>query len=197
MTVTRASWLFAAALAAALGIVVTGQQPATSVFTLEQAAVGRAAYEANCAACHQPDLGGINEAPQLAGGNFMSTWRERTAADLITRIDQTMPPTNPDAVSLAMATDIAAYILQANGSVPGAQRLAPATTARIGEIGMRQTPPALATAQTTAPAAAPATPPGVRPALPTQPLASRSPAKYRTTCRSPTRCSGTSRRETG
>ena len=45
MTVTRASWLFAAALAAALGIVVTGQQPATSVFTLEQAAAGRAAYD--------------------------------------------------------------------------------------------------------------------------------------------------------
>ncbi len=67
-----------------------------------------------------------------------------------------------------MATDIAAYILQANGSVPGAQRLAPATTARIGEIGMRQTPPALATAQTPAPATAPAsageTVPGVRPA---------------------------------
>ena len=73
-----------------------------------------------------------------------------------------------------MATDIAAFILQANGSVPGAQRLAPATTARIGEIGMRQTPPALATAQTPAPATAPAAP--RRPRLecdrhsPTQPL---------------------------
>ena len=89
MTVTRASCLFAAGgFAAALGIVVTGQQPAaTAVYTLEQAAAGRSAYDVNCRACHLPDLGGVNEAPQLAGGNFMTTWRERTAADLIARIE--------------------------------------------------------------------------------------------------------------
>src|SRR5687768_9203716 len=141
MTVTRASGLFVAALAAAFGIVVAGQQPAPSVFTLEQAAVGRAAYEANCAACHRSDLGGLNEAPQLAGGNFMNTWRERPVSVLVARIDQTMPPTNPGAVSEAMAADIVAYLLQANGAVPGNQRLTPTTTALVGEVGMRQTPP--------------------------------------------------------
>ena len=104
MKLTRASWLLAAVFAAALGIVVTGQQPAaTAVFTLEQAAAGRAAYNANCASCHRPDLGGFNEAPQLAGGNFMNTWRERTMANLVARIDETMPPGNAGAVSQAMA----------------------------------------------------------------------------------------------
>ncbi len=166
MTVTRASCLFAAGgFAAALGIVVTGQQPAaTAVYTLEQAAAGRSAYDVNCRACHLPDLGGVNEAPQLAGGNFMTTWRERTAADLITRIDQTMPPTNPDAVSQAMATDLAAFILQANGATPGTQRLVPTTMARIGDVGMRQTPPVRAAAPAeaaAAPAAAAAQPKGL------------------------------------
>jgi alcohol dehydrogenase (cytochrome c) len=165
MTVTRASWLLAAAFAAALGIVVAGQQPAPSVFTVEQAAAGRAAYDANCSGCHRPDMGGLNEAPQLAGGNFMNTWRERTTTDLITRIDQTMPPTNPDLVSQAMATDIVAFIMQANGAVPGTQRLTPATAARIGEVGMRQTPPVLAAtpppAGTPAPAPAAAQPIGL------------------------------------
>src|SRR5262245_33841091 len=174
MNLPRASWLFAphgarvrrggpalfaAVFAAALGIVVTGQQPAaTAVFTLEQAAAGRAAYTANCSGCHRPDLGGLNEAPQLAGGNFMSTWRERTMATLVTRIDETMPPGNAGVVSQAMATDIAAFILQANGGVPGEQRLTATTAARIGEVGMRQAPPALAGAQG-APAGAPAAAP--------------------------------------
>ena len=32
-----------------------------------QATAGQTAYEANCASCHVADLGGRNEAPQLAG----------------------------------------------------------------------------------------------------------------------------------
>ncbi|HEY6361817.1 MAG TPA: c-type cytochrome, partial [Vicinamibacterales bacterium] len=172
MNLTRASWLcaphgasvrrggpalFAAAFAAALGIVVTGQQPTeTAVYTLEQANAGRAAYNTYCATCHRPDLGGQFEAPQLAGGNFMNTWRERTMANLVARIDETMPPGNAGAVSQAMATDIAAFILQANGGVPGTQRLAPTTAARFADVGMRQAPPVLAGAPAAgqAPAAA-------------------------------------------
>jgi alcohol dehydrogenase (cytochrome c) len=161
MTVTRASWLFAVAFAVALDIVATGQQPAPSVFTLEQAAAGRAAYDANCAACHRPDLAGSFEAPQLAGGNFITTWRDRPASVLITRIDETMPPGNAGGVSQAMATDIAAFILQANGAVPGTERLTPTTTAAIGQVGLRQAPPVLAGQG--APAGAPAAPAAAQP----------------------------------
>ena len=39
-------------------------------------------YQASCASCHLPDLGGRNEAPPLAGANFMNTWRTRTTRDL-------------------------------------------------------------------------------------------------------------------
>ena len=41
-----------------------------------------------------PDLAGRNEAPQLAGNNFMNTWRNaHDASDLFEFIQSTMPPT--------------------------------------------------------------------------------------------------------
>ena len=82
------------ACAIALTTAVGAQQPIASVFTPEQAAAGRAAYQASCASCHLPDLAGRNEAPQLAGNNFMNTWRTRTTKDLFDYV-QTMPPDAP------------------------------------------------------------------------------------------------------
>ena len=144
---SRAAWLSGSVLIATLGISLTGQQPASpSVYTGEQAAAGRAAYEATCAGCHRPDLGGNNEALQLAGGNFMAAWRERSTTDLVTRIAQSMPPQAPGSITPAAAADIVAFIMQANGAVPGTQRLTTTTAARIGDIGMRQAPPALGAA---------------------------------------------------
>ena len=61
-----------------LGVLVTvlaAQQPAAApVFNAAQAAAGRTAYDASCASCHVADLGGRNEAPQLAGSDFMDGW---------------------------------------------------------------------------------------------------------------------------
>ena len=77
----------APAFAAAMGIALLAGQPAqTAVFTAQQAAAGRAAYQTTCAACHMPDLGGRNEAPQLAGGNFMIAWGSRTTGFLKTAV---------------------------------------------------------------------------------------------------------------
>ena len=73
---------FSACSALILGAVLAGQQPPTPVFTAAQADAGRAAYQASCAACHLPDLTGRNEAPPLAGANFMNTWRTRSTRDL-------------------------------------------------------------------------------------------------------------------
>ena len=50
------------------GIVVTrvaGQQQG-GPFTAAQATAGAAAYQANCATCHQPDLKGQGTAPALS-----------------------------------------------------------------------------------------------------------------------------------
>ena len=134
---------FAALLFSVAGcaVVLAGQQPqpaSDAVYTTDQAAAGRAAYDAGCAVCHRPDLGGLNEAPQLAGGNFMSEWGPRSTAELIEYIARTMPPANPGTISADAAAGIVAFILQANGATAGPQPLAPATSVGIGAISMQQ-----------------------------------------------------------
>src|SRR5882762_7943657 len=114
---------------AAIGIAIVSaqlpakaQQPARiGPFTAEQANAGRAGYLANCASCHLADLKGSNEAPPLAGGNFINMWRNRPASDLFNRIRNTMPITNPGSLGEQEAVNIVAYVLQANGAPPGNQ----------------------------------------------------------------------------
>jgi len=121
---------------AALGVAIAAaQQPAkTGLFTAEQAAAGRALYQSACSACHLPDLKGSNEAPQLAGGNFVTTWRGRTTSDLFKRIHDTMPLGSPGSLSEQEALSLVAYVLQANGALAGTQALTPATSVPIGSI---------------------------------------------------------------
>jgi alcohol dehydrogenase (cytochrome c) len=114
------------------GVMLAAQQP-PGAFTPEQAAAGRAVYTANCASCHMADLAGRNEAPQLAGANFMNTWRGRTARDLFEFTQSTMPPTGAN-----LGTDqylaVTAFILQSNGARPGTQPLTAASSPVIGSI---------------------------------------------------------------
>jgi alcohol dehydrogenase (cytochrome c) len=126
-------------------VLVSAQQPATqSVYTADQASAGRTAYETSCAGCHVADLGGRNEAPQLAGGDFMNAWRTRTSRDLFEFIQATMPPGGPT-LSVDQYLNISAYILQRNGAVAGSQPLTPTTAAAIGSIaGQPPAPPAAA-----------------------------------------------------
>jgi alcohol dehydrogenase (cytochrome c) len=129
--VVAAGMLLCAAGAVAI---VSGQQAAgTPVFTAEQAAAGRAAYQANCASCHMPDLGGRNEAPPLAGANFMNTWGSRTTRDLFDYMSTTMPPGGSTLAPDQYAA-IAAYVLASNGAAAGTQPFAPATAVRIASI---------------------------------------------------------------
>src|SRR5713226_4538659 len=82
---------------AALGIAVVAAQQVTTngPYTAAQANAGRAAYQANCAGCHQPDLRGQGEAPPLTGSNFMNSWGGRTSTELFDRIRTSMPANNP------------------------------------------------------------------------------------------------------
>ena len=142
-------------LAIAIGLAaVTAQQPSpAAVFTAEQAAAGRTAYAANCAGCHLPDMSGRNEASPLAGANFMTTWRERTAAELNDYIAKSMPPgraTLPAETYLA----ITAHILQSNGARAGTQSLTASTAAPIGSIATGQPATAQAAPTGGAPVAA-------------------------------------------
>jgi alcohol dehydrogenase (cytochrome c) len=133
-------------LALVAGVQLTGTQAQmSSVYTAAQAAAGQASYQTNCASCHQPTLTGQNEAPPLAGPNFMNTWRARTTKDLIDYMAATMPPGRPS-LGEEEYVNLAAFILQFNGAAPGAQPLAVATAAPIGTVATGQRPTASAPA---------------------------------------------------
>ncbi|HXJ38594.1 MAG TPA: c-type cytochrome, partial [Bryobacteraceae bacterium] len=107
-----------AATVAMSALMLTGQQR-PAVFTAEQASSGRAAYQTNCSTCHGPELAGRNEAPQLAGNNFMSALGGRTIGDLATLIRTTMPPGAPNSLTEKTTVDIVAFLLESNGAAAG------------------------------------------------------------------------------
>ncbi len=100
----------------------------------QQAVDGRTVYQANCASCHRPDLAGSGEAPQLAGGNFMTAWGARPVSELISYMQSAMPPSNRGGLGAKAFVDLAAFILQANGAPAGAQPLEATTAAPIQAI---------------------------------------------------------------
>jgi len=126
---------------AATTVSVRGQTPAA--YTAVQAADGMAAYQVNCASCHLPDLAGRNEAPPLAGANFMNAWGSRTTAELIRYMQDTMPPSNQGGLSDDTYLNIAGFFLQANGALAGDRPLTAAAPVRLGAAASGQIPAAL------------------------------------------------------
>ncbi len=132
-----------AAGVAALGVcgvgLLLGQAPAAPVFTAAQATTGNAAYRANCAGCHAPDLGGRNEAPPLAGPNFMSKWGARSTKELFDYMSATMPP-GGGSLGADQYAAITAFILQTNGASAGVQALTATTATPIASIASGRAP---------------------------------------------------------
>jgi alcohol dehydrogenase (cytochrome c) len=112
------------------------QQRPAGPYTQDQAAAGRAIYQTSCASCHSADLSG-REGPQLAGANFLAQWGEKTAGDLITYMQSSMP--------LGGATlpgdsyvNLAAFILDANGARAGNQALVASSGVMIRSVASGQ-----------------------------------------------------------
>ena len=143
---------------AASSIAITAQQPAAGPYTTQQAAAGNASYQANCAGCHQENLGGSGDAPPLRGTQFVANWGRRTTRELLSFMQLTMPPARAGAMNADEYAGILAFILQSNGVVPGNQPLTANTEVQISALAMSQAParPAQAGA-----ARAPAQPKGV------------------------------------
>ena len=85
-----------------------------------QAANGGAAYNRNCAECHQEDMSGSFEAPELAGPNFQNFWGDRPVNELIEMV-AFMPPDAEGTLGEGVYTNIAAYILSRNG-IPASEQ---------------------------------------------------------------------------
>lgn len=119
-----------AACAATLALVVstwtviaqTGRTTAEGVYTDAQAARGNTTYDAQCAACHGVALAGAL-APPLTGAAFLRVWDRRPLADLVDKIQKTMPATSPGALSRMQATDLTAYLLKASAFEAGSAEL--------------------------------------------------------------------------
>src|SRR5215468_8925108 len=138
---------------AACGVVVLPGQ----TYTEAQAAAGRSAYQANCAGCHLPNLGGRNEAPQLAGSGFMRAWGGRTTGDLLAYLKSTMPPGNPGSLSQEVYVNLVAFLLQANGAMAGSRPLGLGTNSLIRSVATGEIPASVrrSLSQTPAETAAP------------------------------------------
>src|SRR3977135_1287500 len=110
------------------------QLSGTAPYTTEQANAGRATYQIKRATCHLHDLKGSNKPSPLTRLNFVNTWRDRAISDLINRIRNTMPMTEPGSLGDEEAVNIVAYLLQANGVPAGTQALTSATATPVGAV---------------------------------------------------------------
>ena len=85
------------------------------VYTTAQADRGKPVYDGKCASCHgsmatvTPDM-----APLLNDSGFQNLWRDRSLAQLFSRIRETMPQDKPNTLSPEETADLVAYILNAN-----------------------------------------------------------------------------------
>ena len=102
-----------------------GQSPALSdgVYTVDQARRGQALYGAQCVSCHGEKLEGV-VGPMLAGNEFTSAWGGRSLAELVDKIQNTMPQQAPGSLSRPQSIEITAYILQAGNFKSGQSALA-------------------------------------------------------------------------
>lgn len=89
------------------------------VYSTDQAARGKQAYDAACGACHGADLKGVRDNRPLVGERFWQDWGEDSLGTMFAVVRRTMPRTAPGTLPEQSYLDIVAYVLQQNGYPPG------------------------------------------------------------------------------
>ena len=113
--------------------VAAAQAPgADGAFTADQAASGWSAYGVQCSECHGIGLEGMI-APPLSGVEFLNTWAGQTTDELFEYLRDTMPPGAEGALSDQSYIDLVAYMIEANGALPGDRTLAVGEAVTIGD----------------------------------------------------------------
>jgi len=88
-------------------------RPVTAgVYSAPQAARGAQLYVAQCGSCHGRALDGA-VGPPLIGDGFLANWSARPLAELVDKIQKTMPFEQPGSLSRQQSADLLAYVLQA------------------------------------------------------------------------------------
>ncbi len=93
------------------------------VYTADQAARGKAGFEASCGRCHNNALTGSERGPALRGDEFWSRWEDDTLETLFVKIRDTMPAGGIETVTDEAKVDILTFILQSNDVPPGSEEL--------------------------------------------------------------------------
>ena len=138
--------LYACALAgtfSSAGLARQTRTPADGVYSAAQATRGQQVYETQCVACHGKALeGGVG--PLLVGDGFLGAWGGKPLADLVDKIEKTMPLQAPGTLSHQQSIDVSAFILQFNKFKPGGEL----TGGNLAQVSMpaARTAPAGATA---------------------------------------------------
>jgi mono/diheme cytochrome c family protein len=100
------------------------------VYSGGQAARGQQIYQVQCAECHGKTMEGTI-GPPLAGESFLSNWSARPLANLVDKIQKTMPFNLPGSLSRQQSADLAAYVLQEGKFPAGQVDLSDATLAQV------------------------------------------------------------------
>ena len=116
-------------------LLLTGQVPpgrsiTGGVYSVGQAARGQQLYKAQCAGCHGNAMEGTS-GPPLVGDSFLSNRSAQPLANLVDKIQKTMPFNLPGSLSRSQSTDLAAYVLQAGKFPAGQAELSEAALAQI------------------------------------------------------------------
>jgi mono/diheme cytochrome c family protein len=115
------------------------------VYSAGQATRGQQIYRAQCAECHGSAMEGAT-GPPLVGESFLSNWSARPLADLVDKIQKTMPFNLAGNLSRQQSTDLVADILRAGKFAAGQTELSDAMLAQITFPTARPSPaPAAAT----------------------------------------------------
>ncbi len=119
-------WAFILCAAAVLSVPAAAQERTVNdgVYTAEQASRGRAAYRAQCAACHAANLFGGEMAPGLKGSGFIGGWSGATLWEFADFTNATMPQDAPGRLTGQELNDVIAFILQSNDYPAGSDELA-------------------------------------------------------------------------
>jgi S-disulfanyl-L-cysteine oxidoreductase SoxD len=113
------------------------------VYSPDQLNRGKKAFNSQCARCHGENLLGGEEAPMLVEKDFLDKWLGKSVGSLIDQTRKTMPSDGPGKLSRQQCTDIAAYLLNANGFPAGKSDL-PADAESLNLILIKpknETPP--------------------------------------------------------
>jgi len=106
------------------------------VYSAAQSARGQQIYKPQCAGCHGDAMEGTS-GPPLAGDSFLSNWSARSLANLVDKIQKTMPFNQPGSLSRAQSVDIAAYILDIGKFPAGQNELSESTLAQVSFVAVR------------------------------------------------------------